>query len=266
MMETNPYIQSLLEANPLREPLLRSIIRAMPFPHGSRGLDVGCGVGLQALLLAEAVGHDGHITGVDISPALLAFAANLIAEAGCTERITFKEADSNHLPFGDHTFDWAWSADCVGYPAGELAPALAELIRVVKPGGSIILLGWTSQQVLPGYPLLEAHLNATYSGYRPYLEGQKPEAHFLRTARWMCEAGLENVTAQTFVGEARSPLTGGERIALTSLFKMLWTAPSLEAYQHLCLPDSRDFILDQKDYYAFFTYTVFRGVVPRTNR
>lgn len=82
MTETNLSIQRLLDANPLREPVLRSVIQTVNLPAASHGIDVGCGIGLQALLLAEAVGSAGHITGVDVAPELLAFAENMIEEAG----------------------------------------------------------------------------------------------------------------------------------------------------------------------------------------
>jgi demethylmenaquinone methyltransferase/2-methoxy-6-polyprenyl-1,4-benzoquinol methylase len=268
-METNPYIQRLLQANPLREPVLRSAIQALQLPPGSRGLDVGCGIGLQALLLAGAVGPAGHVAGVDILPELLSFGADLVAKAGFSERITFRAGDMSRLPFADGAFDWAWSADCIGYPAGELRPLLAELVRVVRPGGSVIILAWSSQQVLPGHPLLEARLNGTCSGYLPFLKGKSPELHFLRALRWFREAGLEAVKAQTFVGDVQAPLEKGERTALTSLFEMLWGERTPEVspedwteYQQLCQPGSSDFILDKPGYYAFFTYSLFRGQVP----
>ena len=269
MTYIDAYIKRLLEANPLREPVLRSAIQGLQLPPGSRGLDVGCGIGLQELLLADAVGNGGHITGMDIVPEFLAFGENLAGQAGLSERITFREGDMNRLPFADDTFDWAWSADCIGYPAGELSHSLKELGRVVRPGGGVILLAWSSQQVLPGYPILEAQLNATCSAYRPFLKGKSPELNFLRALRWFGEAGLEEVKAQTFVGEVQDPLSSGERAALISLFEMLWGQPQPEVspedwreYQQLCKPESGDFILDQPGYYAFFTYSMFRGIVP----
>ena len=145
MTDTDLYIQRLLEANPLREPVLRSAIQSLQLPLRSRGLDVGCGIGLQTLLLADAVGSEGHITGVDILPQLLAYGEHLVGKAGLSERITFREGDMNRLPFAEDAFDWVWSADCIGYPVGELLPVLKELVRVVKPGGSVILLAWSSQ-------------------------------------------------------------------------------------------------------------------------
>jgi demethylmenaquinone methyltransferase/2-methoxy-6-polyprenyl-1,4-benzoquinol methylase len=269
MTDTNIYIQRLLEANPLREPLLRSVIQALGLPPGSQGLDAGCGIGLQTLLLAEAVGLDGHITGIDIVPELLAYGENMVRKAGLSERITFREGDVNSLPFDDDTFDWVWSADCIGYPVGELTPLLEELRRVVKPGGSVNILAWSSQQLLPGHPLLEARLNGTCSGYTPFLKGKSPELNFMRALHCFHKAGLEDAKAQTFVGDVQAPLSSGERTALISLFEMLWGEPQSEVsaddwaeYQRLCKPVSADFILDIPDYYAFFTYSMFRGKVP----
>jgi demethylmenaquinone methyltransferase/2-methoxy-6-polyprenyl-1,4-benzoquinol methylase len=193
----------------------------------------------------------------------------LAGQAGSSERISFRLGDMNRLPFAENSFDWTWSADCVGYPTGERTPVLQELVRVVKPGGRLILLGWSSQQVLPGYPLLEAELNAACSAYLPFLKGKRPELHFLRALQWFQEAGLEEVKAQTFAGSARAPLGSAERTALTSLFEMLWTEPQSNGaseawteYQRLCKPESADFILDQPGYYGFFTYSMFHGKVP----
>ena len=268
-MDTNLYIQRLLEAEPLREPVLRSIVQALQLPAESKGLDAGCGIGLQTLLLIEAAGTQGHITGIDILPELLAYGAATVAKQGLSSRIAFREADVSHLPFEDDMFDWVWSADCIGYPTGELMPLLEELIRVVKPGGEVILLGWSSQQLLPGYPLLEARLNATCSGYIPFLKEKSPDLNFMRASHWFREAGLEEIKAQTFVGEVQSPLTSGERTALISLFEMLWGSPRPETspedwrqYQQLCKSESPDFILNLSEYYGFFTYTTFKGKRP----
>ena len=130
MTDTDTYIQRLEESNPLREPTLRSAIQAVRLPSGSRGLDVGCGIGLQALLLAEAVGSAGYVTGLDLSPEFLLYAEEIVKKSGLVERISFREGDMSKLPFDDNTFDWVWSADCVGYPVGEVLPLLKELARV----------------------------------------------------------------------------------------------------------------------------------------
>ena len=63
-MET--YARKLYLTHLLREPAIRSAILGLELPSGSRGLDAGCGIGLGTLLLAESVGPEGHVTGLDI--------------------------------------------------------------------------------------------------------------------------------------------------------------------------------------------------------
>ena len=100
------------------------------------------------------------------------------------------------LPFDDDTFDWIWSMDCVGYAPVEPLPLIEELVRVTKPGGRIALLAWSSQQLLPGHPGLEAKLNATSAGIAPFSFEKKPEEHFLRALGWFQQLGLEALDAQ----------------------------------------------------------------------
>lgn len=270
MADTDFYIQRLLEANPLREPLLRSVIQSLQLPTGSRGLDAGCGIGLQTPLLLEAVRTGGSVVGLDILPELLAYGSKMFERAGLSRQIEFRQGSVSALPFEDSSLDWAWSADCIGYPAGDLYPVLEELIRVVKPGGGIFILGWSSQQLLPGYPLLEARLNGTCSGYLPFLKGKIPEQNFMRALGAFQRAGLEHVQVRSFLGDIQAPLDGGERTALASLFEMLWGTPQPDVtledwaeYQRLCSPGSPDFILNLPDYYGFFTCTLFQGQVSK---
>jgi len=271
--DMDAYAQQLAVSNPLSEAVIPSAIQALQLPPGSRGLDAGCGIGLQALLLAEAVGPAGHVTGLDLSPQFLVHAREIAEKAGLSERISFQQGDVNKLPFDDDTFDWAWSANCVGYHPAEPLPLLRELTRVVKPGGSVAILAWSSQQLLPGYPLLEARLNATSSGIAPSVKGKRPELHFLRALGWFREAGLEEPTAQTFLGDAHPPLSDDMRSALMALLEMRWPGVQSELtpedwaqFQRLCQPESPDFILNLPDYYAFFTYSMFQGKVTSRAR
>jgi demethylmenaquinone methyltransferase/2-methoxy-6-polyprenyl-1,4-benzoquinol methylase len=260
-------------SHPLREPVLRSAVDTLHLPAGSRGLDAGCGIALPTLLLAEAVGPAGHVIGLDLSPELLARAEQIVAQAGLSARISFREGDVRGLPFDDESFDWALSVDCVGYAPLEPLPLAKELARVVKPGGSVTILAWSSETLLPGYPLLEARLRTTSAGIAPFTPGTRPALHFLRALGWLRDTGLEGATGRTFVGDAHAPLSDDLRAALVALFEMSW--PGVEAeltqedratYRRLCLPESPDFIVDHPDYYVFFTYSMFRGTVPQPGR
>jgi demethylmenaquinone methyltransferase/2-methoxy-6-polyprenyl-1,4-benzoquinol methylase len=174
------------------------------------------------LLLAEAIGPTGHVTGLDLSPAFIGYATEMLKRYDRTDRISFQAGDVNELPFDDDTFDWVWSVDYVGYSTGDLLPVLQELARVVKPGGTVALLAWSSQCLLPGYPLLEARLNVTCSGLALYVSGKRPETHFLRALSWFNQTGLVEAVGWTFVADVQAPLCEPVRQALISLFQMLW--------------------------------------------
>ena len=260
----------------LTEPAIRSAISALQLPAGSWGLDAGCGVGDHALWLVEVVSPGGQVTGIDISPDCLFRARASSSGAGMEGRLTLLCADMKRLPFADSAFVWAWSADALwigpksfGLPAESPMPILNELARVVKPGGVVALLFWSSQKLLPGYPLLEARLNATHAANFPYAEDSMPEMHIMRPLGWLRAAGLEKLKALTFVANIQAPLGEIAQDALTASFQMLWgkaqselTAEDWAEFQRLCQPESPDFILILPDYYAFITYTLFYGRVP----
>lgn len=268
MTDTGAYALRLRESEPLREPTLRAVIKALALPTGSRGLDVGCGIGSVSLLLAEAVGPSGQVAGLDTCPEFLDLARGATAQAGLSERVTFREGSMNRLPFDSASFDWVWSADCVGYPTRDPVPLMQELARVVKPGGLVSFLIWSHQQLLPGYPLLEARLNATSVGMAPFASDMRPGLHPLRALGWLREARLAEPAAQAFAGSAAAPLSDGLYRGLASLIEMRWpgaiselSKEDGEEYQRLCRPDSPDYILKLPDYYAFYVYTLFTAKV-----
>ncbi len=265
-MDIESYIQSASVFNSLRESTLRAMVRALELPEGSRGLDAGCAIGLQCLLLAEEVGLSGRVTGLDISAKMLERGREIIRDAGMSERISFQEGDVANLPFDNNAFDWVWSTDCVGYGPWEPLPLLKELARVVKPGGIVAIAAWSSENLLPGYPRLEARLGATSAGIAPFIPGKKPELHFLRALGWFHELGLKEPRAKVFANSFYAPLSDDIRSSLVALFDMRWpnVAPELSSddlveFQRLCLPDSPNFILNLPDYYGFFTYSMFWG-------
>ena len=92
----------------------------------------------------------------------------------------------------------------------------------------------------------------------------------MRALGWFRAAGLIEVAAQTFCGSAHAPLADGVRRALVALLEMRWPGAEAElgeadraAYRRLCTPGSSEFILDHPDYCAFYTCTLFHGVVAR---
>lgn len=103
-------------------------------------LDLASGHGEPALALAVAVGPTGHVTATDQGPALLAIAEERARGEGLTN-MTFREADAHALPFPDAAFDRVTSRLGVMYFV-ELAQALQEVRRVLKPSGRVTFIAW----------------------------------------------------------------------------------------------------------------------------
>ena len=113
---------------------------------GSRVLDVATGTGDLAIELARRVAPGGEVVGSDFSEAMLARARAKAKPAGAELR--FEWGDALALPFEDGTFD----AATVGFGArnfSDLARGLAEMARVVRPGGRVVVLEFTSPTRAP---------------------------------------------------------------------------------------------------------------------
>ncbi len=265
---TSSYLDSLLIADVLVQPPTKSAIGKLNLPSASNGLDAGCGVGLQCTLLAEQIGPEGHVTGLDISSEFLAYGEHMVKARGLEDRISFANASVADIPYADDTFDWVWSANCVGYGPWEPMPLLRELKRVTKPGGLVVILAWSCEQLLPGYPLLEAKLRATTAGLSPFTKDMQPSRHFPRALGWFRELGLVETWADVCCQSVHAPLSDEVYKAMTALFEMRWPGvegelsdDDLDLYERLCMPESADFILKHQDYYAFFCYSMFVGTV-----
>jgi SAM-dependent methyltransferase len=104
---------------------------------GERVLDVACGTGNVAIPAART-GAD--VVGVDLVPSLLAQGRHAAAEEGLDVR--FEAADCEALPYADASFDAALTMFGVMY-AARPERAAAELLRVVRAGGRIVMANWT---------------------------------------------------------------------------------------------------------------------------
>ena len=106
-------------------------------------LDVGCGTGEDAIAIAGFVGPSGHVTGVDNNDTMLQ--AALQRAQSVPLPVSFQAGDAGHLPFEPNSFDRV-RADRVFQHLKNTDAALAEMIRVTKPGGwvSVLDVDWAS--------------------------------------------------------------------------------------------------------------------------
>jgi SAM-dependent methyltransferase len=118
-------------------------------PSGLRWIDVGCGNGAFTELLAERCAP-AEIQGVDPSEAQLAF-ADARHSAGIAH---FRQGDAMALPFADNSFDAAAMALVIFFVPAPAA-GVAEMVRVVRPGGQVVSYAWDVENGgFPNEPLL----------------------------------------------------------------------------------------------------------------
>jgi ubiquinone/menaquinone biosynthesis C-methylase UbiE len=130
---------------------------AAPRP-GDRVLDVACGPGVVARLVARRAGT-GQVTGLDINPGMLTVARSLPSE----RLISWQEGDALQMPFPDQAFHLVLCQQGAQF-SPDRAAGLGEMRRVLLPGGRIALAVWGPIERSPGFSVLAAalehHVNA----------------------------------------------------------------------------------------------------------
>jgi SAM-dependent methyltransferase len=150
------------------EPVAEEFLLRLPLKPGARILDLACGTGNLAVPAARA---GCCASGVDI-------AGNLIAKARSRAQaenlnIEFTEADAQELPYPNGEFDFVVSMFGVMF-APKPECALAELVRVCKPGGMIALANWTQESFIgENFRVVGRHVPPLAGGISPLLWGDE---------------------------------------------------------------------------------------------
>ena len=175
--------------------------------EGARVLDVACGTGDLSLVLAEA--GRARVVGLDFCRPMLEIARRKADEG--SRLIPFVEGDALRLPFADETFDAATIAFGLRNLAG-VADGLRELRRILKPGGRLAVLEFSSP-VVPGFrALFRFYFTRVLPRIGGLVSGSRGAYEYLpdSVTRFPDQKRLaELMRAEGFQGVEYSNLTGG---------------------------------------------------------
>jgi SAM-dependent methyltransferase len=184
--DAEAYLAYLDSVGEVFRDVIRVGVDALRLRAGGAVLDVGCGHGACLPLLAQRVGAGGRVAGIDASAAMVAAAQRRVAAQGLAAEV--QRGDAHALPFGDAQFDAA-RIDRVLMFLRDPARALAELVRVVRPGGRVCV---TEGDI--GTHGIDATDVATTRTMLAALSDRSPHGWIGRRLRTMCaDAGLVDV-------------------------------------------------------------------------
>lgn len=172
---------------------------------GSAALDVCCGSGDVAALLAAAVGPAGHVVGLDFAPAMIERArgkeGGRPAGRALRAAVDWRVGDATSLPFADASFD----AVTIAYGLRNVADpdaALAEAFRVLRPGGRCAVLDFNNVRDNPALDAVQAAALSAFVVPAAQAAGLGPQYEYLRPSIQGWWTGREQEEAAARAGFA----------------------------------------------------------------
>lgn len=192
--------------------------------HDLRGrsvLDIGCGAGGIDVALVATHGA-GYVTGIDVEDPVIDHARALVARHGLTARIGLVKVAPGPLPFPPGTFDVVFSKDSIVHIPDKHA-LMAEVFRVLKPGGRFLASDWLIGHDGPPSPEMAAYIAAEGLDF-----GMASPARYLDAMRAAGFADCETVSRNAWyrqqareelarlkgpVGQAAAQVVGADFVA-----------------------------------------------------
>jgi SAM-dependent methyltransferase len=176
---------------PLMKPFIAALVAAVVQP-GQRVLDVACGTGFATRAASKAVGSGGSIAAVDINPGMIDNARS----QPTLGNVEWHVASALELPFEDESFDAVICQQGLQFFPSP-ADGLAEMDRVLRPGGSLGATVWAPINLSP-YLAAQATMMTEHCGIaKGILEQAIPPEGDALLQRWATEAGLPDARVET---------------------------------------------------------------------
>ncbi|MCM3440804.1 demethylmenaquinone methyltransferase [Metabacillus halosaccharovorans] len=187
----------------------KETMKRMNVKKGQSALDVCCGTADWSIALANAVGPEGSVTGLDFSQNMLKVGQQKVQQLGL-QNVNLIHGNAMQLPFKDHSFDFV----TIGFGlrnVPDYMQVLKEMNRVLKPGGKAVCLE-TSKPSLPVFkqfffiyfryvmPLFGKVFAKSYNEYSWLQESARDFPGMSELATMFKEAGFINIQVKAFTG------------------------------------------------------------------
>lgn len=179
---------------PFTQQYKRRALELLELRPGQRALDVGSGIGVDAVRMAELVGSGGLVVGLDSSRFMVDEARRRLHGVGLSLSVSFVPGEAHRLPFVDASFDCC-HADRTFQHLPDPRAALAELVRVTRPGGRVLVVDGDHESTVIDIPYPD--VTRRFLDFRAATLQQGGIAH--QCFRLFQECGLSDVTAEPMV-------------------------------------------------------------------
>ena len=209
---------ALMEA--MLQPLGEAVMDNLSPKPGEHVLDIGCGCGHTSLSLADRVGAEGSVTGIDISAPMLAVASPLAAEHNAGHRsVQFLEADAQTHRFTPERYDAAFSRFGVMFFEDPVA-AFTNIRASLRPSGRLAFCCWQPRTVNP-FMTVPAMAALELLPAPPEIPPRTPGPFAFEEADYVTEILNKAAFEHVAVTPLRQPLTFGRGMSLEDIVERL---------------------------------------------
>jgi ubiquinone/menaquinone biosynthesis C-methylase UbiE len=225
--------------------------------NGDHILEVGSGSGVLCRLMARNLSPGGRITGIDISPEIVKLSQEFAHKENLNDLITFEVGKASELIYPDGSFDGAFAARLMLYITNPL-DVIAELARVVKSGGRIVLMDWDFETLVVDHSDREL-TRRIFHWRNDHKDGNNWSGRQL--FRLLKLRGLKEITVFPVVTIATDDNS--------SLTQSLWHAASgaleqgiITTKEHESWVSELKSSINNQQYFASIVYFIVRGLLP----
>jgi ubiquinone/menaquinone biosynthesis C-methylase UbiE len=192
-----------VDADDYTHPTADALLEYARLTAGLTVLDVATGPGILARKIAPLVGEAGHVKGVDLSEDMVAVATRRAKEENLTN-IAFEVMDAENMPLNANQFDRiVCSLGLMHFPTAE--KAVAEIYRVLKPGGRFAAAVWGEEGQIPYIQLAISTMRAVFGPPKVASPAISRFGQAEVLTDLLATAGFKQVETKSIVWEAKMP-------------------------------------------------------------